>query len=181
MIRLFIAIDLPDTILPFIAGMGGSIPGSRPVPEDQLHLTLKFIGDTDTALLPDIKEALLAVEFPSFSFQLNGVGHFPPRGMPRVLWAGIRPSTETVALRNKIEKALADIGIEREQRKFSPHLTLCRLKNSPLKRVARFLSDNALFDTPEFQITEFKLYSSVLTQKGAVHTAQEIFQLCAKA
>jgi RNA 2',3'-cyclic 3'-phosphodiesterase len=177
MIRLFIAVDLPETIVPFIAGMGGAIPGSRPVPKDQLHLTLKFIGDTDTGLLPDIKDALHSVEFPQFSFQLCGVGHFPPRGMPRVLWAGIRPAAETVSLRNKIETTLADIGIEREHRKFSPHLTLCRLKNSPLKRVTRFLSENALFNTPEFDITEFKLYSSILTPKGAVHTTQEIFQL----
>ncbi len=166
---------------PFIAGMGGSIPGSRPVPEDQLHLTIKFIGDTDTALLLDIKEALHTVLFPAFSIKLNGVGHFPPRGMPRVLWAGIYPSTETVALRNKIEKALADIGIERDRRKFAPHLTLCRLKNSPLKRVTRFLSDNALFNTPEFTMSEFKLYSSILTPKGAVHTIQETFPLSEKA
>lgn len=160
--------------------MGGSIPGSRPVPEDQLHLTIKFIGDTDTALLLDIKEALHTVEFPAFSFQLSGIGHFPPRGVPKILWAGIRPSMETIALKNKIEKALADIGFERERRKFSPHITLCRLKNSPLKRVTRFLSDNALFETPEFTISEFTLYSSILTQKGAVHTIQETFPLLEK-
>lgn len=181
MIRLFIALDLPQDIKNHLIGMGGSIPGSRPVPEDQLHLTLKFIGDTDTALLLDIKEALRTVQVPAFSFQLSGVGHFPPRGMPRVLWAGIRPNTETITLRNKIEKVLADIDIEREHRKFSPHVTLCRLKNSPLKRVTRFLSDNAFFDTPEFTITEFKLYSSILTQKGAVHTIQETFQLLERA
>lgn len=177
MIRLFIAIDLPDTIKPFVVNMGGSVPGGRPVPEDQLHLTLKFIGDVDTALLPDIKEALHTVSQECFSLRLKGVGHFPPRGNPRVLWAGIMPTSETITLRNKVEKALADIGIERERRKFSPHLTLCRLKNSPLKRVTRFLSENALLETPEFTISEFHLYSSVLTQKGAIHTIQATIPL----
>lgn len=177
MIRLFVAIDIPDLIKPFVANLGGTIHGGRPVPEDQLHITLKFIGEVDTAALHDIRDALHSVRHDRFSIRLQGVGHFPPRGMPKVIWAGLEQSGGTVALRNKIEKSLFAIGIERERRKFSPHLTLCRLKNTPLKKVTRFLAEHAPLETPEFEIADFTLYSSILTQKGAVHTVEEIIPL----
>lgn len=173
MIRLFVAIDMPEDIRSLVCGMGGAIPGSRPVSEDQLHLTLKFIGEVETGMLHDIKESLHDIHYPAFALSLKGVGHFPPRGAPKVLWAGIDPVSEVTALRNKIEKNLSFIGIERERRKFSPHVTLARLKNSPVKKVARFMAENSFLDTPRFQITEFRLYSSSLTAKGAVHTIQD--------
>lgn len=177
MLRLFIAIDIPDDIRTLMCGMGGSIPGARAVPADQLHLTLKFLGDTDGGLLPDIQEALSAIQGAPFTVCLKGVGHFPPRGNPRVLWAGIHPAAEVTALRNKVEKALAEIGIERDHRKFSAHVTLARLKNSPLKRVSQFLAGNSLFETPAFAVREFLLYSSSLSARGAVHTLLASFSL----
>ncbi|SHO48346.1 RNA 2',3'-cyclic phosphodiesterase [Desulfopila aestuarii] len=177
MLRLFIAVDIPEDIRTLMCGMGGSIPGARAVPTDQLHLTLKFLGDTDSGLLPDIKEALGNIECPPFKICLKRVGHFPPRGNPRVLWAGIDPAMEVTALRNKVEKALAEIGIERDHRKFSAHVTLARLKNSPLNRVTQFLAGNSLFETPTFTVREFLLYSSSLSAKGAVHTVLATFPL----
>ena len=177
MIRLFVAIDLPDDIRAMICTMGGSIPGSRPVPPDQLHLTLKFIGEVETGALLDIKESLHRIAFPEFTLHLQGVGHFPPRGAPKVLWVGVAPVTEVVSLRNAVERNLSQIGIERERRKFSPHVTLARLKNSPLKRVRQFLAGNCLFDSPSFRVEDFKLYSSILTSKGAVHTVEDIIPL----
>lgn len=177
MIRLFTAIDLPESITPLIGSLGGTIPGSRPVPADQLHLTLKFIGEVDTAMLPDIREALHTIRMAPLTLALQGVGHFPPRGTPKVIWAGVTPVTELVLLRNKVEKALFDIGIARERRKFSPHLTLCRLRDSPIGRVSRFLAENSHFATPPFTVDEFRLYSSILSNKGAVHTVEEILPL----
>jgi 2'-5' RNA ligase len=177
MLRLFIAIDIPDDIRTLICGMGGSIPGARAVPTDQLHLTLKFLGDTDSGLLPDIKEALGSIEYAPFRVCLKRVGHFPPRGNPRVLWAGIDPVTEVTALRNKVEKALTETGIDRDHRKFSAHVTLARLKNSPLNRISHFLAGNSLFETPPFTVREFHLYASSLSGKGAVHTVLATFPL----
>lgn len=177
MLRLFVAIDIPEDIRTRMCGMGGSVPGARAVPPEQLHLTLKFLGDTDTALLPDITEALAAISSAPLTISLKGVGHFPPRGTPRVLWAGIDPVVEVTALRNTVEKALADIGIERERRKFSAHVTLARLHNSPLKRLTQFLAGNSLFTTPVFTVREFHLYASSLSAKGAVHTVLATFPL----
>lgn len=170
MIRLFVAIDIPDDIRMLICGMGSSLPGARAVPTEQLHLTLKFIGDVENSMLSDINEALSTVLHAPFQMCLKKVGHFPPRGMPRVLWIGVEPTLEVTHLRNKVERALFQIGIPRENRKFSPHVTLARLKNSPLKRVTQFLAGNSLLMTPDFKVDTFQLYSSTLTPKGAIHT-----------
>lgn len=177
MIRLFVAYDIPDDVRMLICGMGATIPGARAVPTEQLHLTLKFLGDIEESMLPDIRNALSEVSAPPLTINLQGVGHFPPRGNPRVLWCGISPALETIQLRNGIEKALADIGIPRERRKFSPHVTLARLKNSPLKRVSQFLAGNSMFATPPFRVDLFRLYSSTLTARGAVHTVEAEFPL----
>ncbi|WP_136808557.1 RNA 2',3'-cyclic phosphodiesterase [Desulfosediminicola flagellatus] len=175
--RLFIAIDIPDDIRMLICGMGSSIPGSRTVPTDQLHLTLKFLGDVETSLIEDINEALATVSQLIFRICLKHVGHFPPRGNPRVLWVGIDPVIETIKLRNDIERVLWEIGIPRDTRKFSPHITLARLRNSPIKRVTQFLAGNSLFETPPFSVDRFHLYSSTLSAKGAAHTSESTFSL----
>ncbi|MFV0436351.1 MAG: RNA 2',3'-cyclic phosphodiesterase [Desulfopila sp.] len=179
MLRLFIAIDIPEDIRALICGMGGAIPGARAVPAEQLHLTLKFLGDTDPGFLGDIGEALGQIDCPPLTFCLRRVGHFPPRGTPRVLWAGIDPTIEVVRLRNMVEKSLAAIGIARDRRKFAAHVTLARLANSPRKRVGQFLAGNGLFSTPPFTVDAFHLYSSSLSAKGAKHTMLASFALAA--
>lgn len=177
MIRLFIAIDVPNDVRILMCGMGATIPGARTVPTEQLHLTLKFIGDVENSLLPDIQSTLSTIGKAPFTMCLKGAGHFPPRGNPKVLWVGISPVTEVTALRNSVEKSLANIGIPREKRKFSPHITLARLKNSPLNRVMQFLEGNSFFETPTFTVNEFCLYASTLTPRGAVHTGLASYPL----
>ena len=177
MIRLFVAIDIPETIQEEVGGMGRSIPNARPVPTDQLHLTLKFIGEIEESRILGIDDALKKITQPEFSISLKGVGIFPPRGAPRILWAGIEPVDRTVALRNSIEKNLAAIGIPRDSRKFAPHLTLARLRNCPILSLQQFLAGNAFLQTPEFSVEYFHLYSSWLTKKGALHTIESSYPL----
>ena len=177
MIRLFIAIDIPEAIRIELEGLGRSIPNARPVPIDQLHLTLKFIGEVEENRILDIDDVLKEIIQPEFSIRLKGVGTFPPRGNPRVLWAGVDPVDRTIALRNSIERTLAAIGIPRDKRKFVPHLTLARLKNCPISFLQQVLAGNAFLQTPEFQVEHFHLYSSWLTKKGALHTLQSSYPL----
>jgi len=87
--RLFIAVDLPDTIKKNLEAMFFGIPGARWVTHDQLHLTVRFIGEVEGTLFHDIKSALEEVSIAPFDLQLKGVGHFPPRGAPRVIWIGL--------------------------------------------------------------------------------------------
>ncbi len=170
MLRLFIAIAIPAAIKAEIAGLGRSIPGARPVPDEQMHLTLKFIGEVEGSRLLDIEGALSEISRLQFTLSLQGVGTFPPRGTPRVLWVGVQPPDNLVALRQAIEKKLGEIAIPREKQKYAPHLTLARLNNSPLHHLQQFLAGNAFLRTPEFTVTAFNLYKSQLTRNGALHT-----------
>lgn len=175
--RLFIAVDLPETIKENLVSMAFGIPGAKWVTPEQLHLTVRFIGEVDGALFREIKNILDEVSMASFRLQLQGVGYFPPRGTPRVLWVGMEKSEQLQLLRKKIDSALLRVRVEPEGRKFSPHITLARLKNSPVQKIANFLSGNGLFSQKPFQVEDFKLYSSVLSPKGAYHKVERIYPL----
>jgi 2'-5' RNA ligase len=177
MIRLFIAIDLPEAIRLEVQGMGRSIANASPVAAEQLHLTLKFIGEVEGSRLLDIRNALTEVFIPNFSIALKGVGTFPPRGIPRILWVGVENGEHILPLRNSIDKTLAVINIPRDKKKYIPHLTIARLKNSPIRQLQQFLAGNAFFQTAEFPVESFHLYSSRLTQKGAQHTLERSYPL----
>jgi 2'-5' RNA ligase len=177
MYRLFVAIDLPESLKAQLALIGTGIPGARWVPEDQLHLTLRFIGEVDGLLYRDIKKALFDVNMEPFPLALKGVGTFPPRGQPNVLWVGLEKSDPLLRLQHKIENMLRQAGVEPEGRKFSPHITLARLKDTPMSRLGNFLQGHALFQTTPFEVTEFYLYSSTLSSKGATHYKEETYPL----
>jgi 2'-5' RNA ligase len=178
--RLFIAVDLPETIKENLESMSFGIPGAKWVRPEQLHLTVRFIGEVDGALFHDIKNILAEVSAASFSLQLKGVGYFPPRGAPRVLWIGLGKSEPLLLLRKKIDLRLLRVGVEPEGRKFSAHITLARLKNSPVQKIANFLSGNGLFSQEPFQVEDFKLYSSILSPKGAYHKVERIYPFTEK-
>lgn len=173
--RLFIAVDLPESIRDNLSAMAFGIPGAKWVTPEQLHLTVRFIGEVDGAVFRDIKSILSEVSMASFSLRLKGVGFFPPRGAPRVLWVGLEKSDPLLLLRKKIDVALMRVRLEPEGRKFAPHITLARLKNSPVQKIANFLAGNGLFSQEPFQVEDFKLYSSILTPKGAYHKVERIY------
>lgn len=177
MIRLFIAVELPPDILSYIKDLGRGIPGARPVREEQIHLTLRFLGEVEGTLFKDIRECLSAVRKRPFRIQISGVGHFPPRGKPRVIWAGVAPTDELTRLKNRVDRELLTCGLEAERRKFSPHITLARLRNSPIQRVSSFLAGNSFLQTPEFTVDHFHLFSSQLGRNGAIHTLEESYSL----
>lgn len=175
--RLFVAIDLPESAGDRLSSICCGLPGARWVEPDQMHLTLRFIGDVDSTVFKDVREALTAVHGDPFPLQLEGIGFFPPRGLPRVVWVGIKKSEQLVQLRNRIESVLVRAGLEPEGRKYSPHITLARLKNTPASKIGAFLAHNGLFMTEEFMVNEFLLYSSVLNSKGAKHYIEEGYPL----
>ena len=177
MYRLFVAIDLPPDIAAQLQDLCYGVPGARWVQPEQMHLTLRFIGEVDGGVFRDIKEGLAGIKAPGFSLQVKGLGFFPPRKAPRVLWAGIAPVEEVSGLRNRIENVLIGMGLAPEGRKYSPHITLARLHDTPLSRLGRFLAGNGLFATEAFPVSEFHLYSSELTVKGAFHTIEASYPL----
>lgn len=176
--RLFIAVDFPDEVNEALANMCFGIPGAKWVPKDQMHLTLRFIGDADNGLFSDIMEILENVNCSRFPLTLKGVGYFPPRRKPNVLWVGIEPLPQLSELRDSVEKLMEELGLPAEERKYHAHVTLARLRQeAPLDKITGFLSAYALFKTEAVPITEFHLYSSVLGPGGAVHTKEASFSL----
>ncbi|MBU0909896.1 MAG: RNA 2',3'-cyclic phosphodiesterase [Proteobacteria bacterium] len=177
MIRLFVAVDLPENIKDELGRICFGLPGAKWVPPDQLHLTLRFIGEVDGGLFREIREDLENVEAKGFPMRLQGLGYFPPRKEPRVLWVGMEKSELLLQLRKRVDRQLTQLGIPAEKRNFSPHITIARLRETPLVRLTNFLSGNALFSLPEFQVDSFYLYSSVLTPKGAIHQQEGAYSL----
>ena len=175
--RLFVAIDLPAQIKMQLVDLGFGIPGARWVAADQIHLSLRFIGEVDGAVFKDIRAALAEVRSPGFNLRLKGVGHFPPRKPPRLLWVGIEANEALVRLRNRVEATLVRQGLTPEGRKYSPHITLARLNNAPSNKIGRFLAGNNLFTSKPFAVAEFHLFSSRLTPKGAIHSIEASYPL----
>lgn len=177
MIRLFTAVPIPIPICQQLHAMGRSLPGARAVPEEQIHVTLRFIGEVEGTVFKDIKENLSSINASPFNLAVQGVGHFPPRGKPRVIWAGLQPTEPLVKLKRRIDTCLIECGLAPDNRKFSPHITLARLNKPPMDRITRFLAGNAFLKFEEFEVNHFHLYSSKLTNKGAAHTLEAEYPL----
>ena len=177
MYRLFIAIDLPEQVREAVAGIARDLPGARRVPSEQIHLTLRFIGEVDEGMFLAIKSVLGKVRGAPFSLTLKGVGHFPKGKYPRVLWVGMEENEPLRELQKKVELALIGAGIAADERGFSPHITIARLKETPPARVALLEEKHQPFVAGPFQVGEFYLYSSTLTREGAIHKREATCRL----
>ena len=170
--RLFLAIDIPGEIKEQLALFAGELPAARWVPAEQLHLTLRFIGEVGPQTFAAIKAALSGLTFRRFTLELRGAGHFPPGNHPRVLWVGVQPSAALGELHRELELALIDPGITPDERPFSPHLTLARLKDTVPASVRSFELRHEGLAFPPFEVSKVVLYSSVLTNQGAIHSRE---------
>jgi RNA 2',3'-cyclic 3'-phosphodiesterase len=174
--RLFVALALPDAIAASLLRLQVGVPGARWEPRERLHLTLRFIGEADGALSADIDDVLSALDVSGFEMALHGVGAFGDR-IPQSLWAGVRDPAPLRHLQRKIESALQRLGLEADGRKFSPHVTLARLKRTPRGAVADFLSDHALYASEPFAVTRFVLFSSTLSPSGSKYAVEQEYAL----
>lgn len=177
MIRLFTAISLPDSIKQELQLISCGVPGARWMEEDQMHLTLRFIGEVESPLASEIQASLAEISFADFSIQLKGVGHFPPRGHPKILWAGVDPNQALRELKNRIDSALRRLGVESDPRKYHPHITLARLREAPEDRVGQWIVHHGLFSCPAFPAEAFHLLASSLYGDGARHSIEGTYPL----
>jgi len=167
--RLFVAIHPPREIRDRLTGLMGDIAGARWQNEDQLHLTLRFIGEAHRHLTSDLDAALGAIHSPAFDLALSGLGAFERRGRPETLWAGVAPQEPVKRLHNKIDQALARAGVEPDRRAFVPDITIARLKPSS-GSISDFLAGAGSVTSGPFRVDHFRLYESELTPSGAIHT-----------
>lgn len=175
--RLFIAIDPPQAIRDQLTSLCCGLPDARWVPPEQLHLTLCFIGEVSGTAFLDIREALAEIAAAPFALRVQGVGFFPPRGQPRVVWAGVERSESLLVLQRKVTTRLFHLGVEPENRKFSPHITLARLQQTSATKVGKYLELHGLVSSEPFVVDHFLLYSSILGRKGASHIIEQEYSL----
>jgi len=173
--RLFIAIDMPEQVQDQISDLYTAIQGARWVPQDQLHITMRFIGETDIHTETSIITALEHIRFEPFHITVKSTGFFPLRKDPQVLWVGIDKNTELEKLQHAIERSLTALGIKTEGRTFHPHVTVARLDRPHKERVVQFITDNHLFKTEPFEVTEFHLYRSYPGKNGAQYVREASF------
>ena len=176
MMRLFVAIALPDVVAATLALIQAGVPGARWQTREQMHLTLRFIGEVDGRNAASIDDALSLISVPPLTLQLKGVGGFGGK-RPHTLWAGVAPNDALLHLQRKIETALQRIGLEAEPRKFTPHVTLARLRATPRGRVMDYLVDHALYASAPFEAEEFILYSSHLSPNGSLYRTEQTYAL----
>ena len=166
--RLFVAIRPPQPILDQLLDMMEGIPNVRWQGEDQLHLTLRFIGEVERPQAEDIATALGGIHHPRFELCLSGVGTFERRGKG-ALWAGLAPQEPLKALHKKIDQACLRAGIAPDTRAYHPHITLARTgrQTGPL---GPFLERWAGLSSPAFPVEHIRLYESRLGSEGASYT-----------
>jgi 2'-5' RNA ligase len=177
--RLFIAIPLPAPVREQLTALSEpmrSIAWTRP---EQLHLTLRFLGEIETDWSEKLETALSRVQVEPFLLPLAGMGAFPPRGAARVVWLGVGHGHPRLhQLRQQIDDALLATGFPLDVRIFHPHVTLGRVKDSGAPAAAaEFLKRHREYETAPFRVEAFQLCASELQSGGAVHTLKREFLL----
>jgi len=175
--RLFAAIDLPWPLRDRLAGLTTGLYGVRWMSRENLHLTLRFIGEIPPWRCEEVDLALLAVKARAFPLTISGVGLFEKAGRVTTFWAGLERSPQLDHLQAKIETALQRAGLEPERRRFVPHVTLARMDQPANDKIAGFVQMNNLLRTEPFQVEHFTLFSSQLGHEGSVYTAENEYAL----
>lgn len=178
MLRLFVGLELPEDIRARLASLGAGVPGARWTPEENLHLTLRYIGEVQEHEAEDVHDALSGVYTRRFDMTVAGVGHFESSGQVHTVWAGIEKNPELVALRERIDSALKRAGRPpAAERRFIPHITLARLRDAPMSRVSAFLAANSLLRAGPIAVEHFTLFSSYLQNSGSIYQAEAEYPL----
>jgi 2'-5' RNA ligase len=174
--RLFTALEIPRNAAMSLSLLRGGLPGARWIDVENYHITLRFIGDVDGRTADEIVDRLDRVDRPEFSLTLNGIGSFGSK-KPHSIWAGVSAAPELYALQAEIERICQRIGLPPDPRKFTPHVTLARLKASRVEDVVHYLGGRGDFQTMPFGIGRFVLLSSRDSVGGGPYLTEEVFPL----
>jgi RNA 2',3'-cyclic 3'-phosphodiesterase len=171
--RLFVAIDLPESMRQLLADLDPHIRGMHWTDPAQMHLTLGFFGDVSENIALKLHEKLSAIQFGAFFLPVNGVGSFSTKGAPKIIWIGVgKAHPHLFQIHKRVQEAALAVGLEPELRPWHPHVTLARCRNVSSQRLRKFLQSNAEFDAGMFRVDTFHLYSSRLTPAGPIHARE---------
>jgi RNA 2',3'-cyclic 3'-phosphodiesterase len=175
MIRLFTGLEIPDAAKDSLLAVMGGLPNIRWQTREQLHLTLRFIGDVDPSLAEDIRYKLSAVKFSPFEYAIRGIGLFGTHRAPRMLWAAVEGGQSLRELYRRISAQMVGLGIEPETRKYTPHVTLGRFKGSRGERLEAYLAAHGALSVAKIPATRFALFQSHLGNEGAHYDVIEAY------
>ena len=171
MIRLFVGIALPGEVRQRLAGLCSGLAGARWVEPANMHLSLRFIGPVDEGVAEDVDAALAGVREPAFDLSVRRLDAFGSGQRVRTVWAGLAPSARLAHLHGKVETAVVRAGLQPDGRRFTPHVTIARLKNAGGARVGAFIEAHGGLAAMPFAVRHFTLFESVLGRQGARYRA----------
>jgi 2'-5' RNA ligase len=171
--RLFVAIDLPAAIRKLLDDLDPDAPGIRWTPQEQLHLTLGFFGSVKEEAELKLREKLSTIKFGGFFLPVTGVGSFPPKGPPRIIWIGVgNGHPHLFQIHKRVQEAALSAGLEGDLRAWHPHITLARCRDVAAQLVGKFIRSNRDLDLGMMRVEAFHLYSSKLTPGGPIHSCE---------
>ena len=175
--RLFVAVRPPREVRSWLLALMGGVGGARWQSGDQLHLTLRFIGEVERPVAEDVAIALGSVRIAPFEVEPNGVGAFEHRGRPETLWAGVQPQQPLKALHARIDQACVRAGLEPERRAYFPHITIARLGRD-CGPISGLLEREGGAVGPAFTVDGFGLFESRRGSDGASYSLIEHYPAC---
>lgn len=167
MARLFVALDVPPLIKQMLEGLQGGVPGARWVNSDMFHITLAFLGEVDSRSEADIISALAPVTVKPFDLTFDGLDTFGDKKRVRSIHVRVKNTPELNALQHSVVHALKRLGFESEHKRYTPHVTLARLKFCDMARVGRFIEETGPVRLPPVTVRGFTLFESHLAHTGA--------------
>lgn len=174
--RLFTGIEIPPEVGQKLSTLRGGLPGARWIDPENYHLTLRFIGDVDDTVAHEVAATLNRVRRNAFEMHLEGVASFGGR-KPRAVVANAAPAQPLVDVQAEQERLMQRIGLEPERRKYIPHVTLARLRDSSSRDVADYLAARGLFRTADFRVSRFVLFSSRNSVGGGPYVVEASYPL----
>ena len=174
--RLFTGISLPQTIAHQLTMVRGGLSGARWIEAEDYHITLRFIGDVGQSEAEEVHSILEGIDRPAFPITLGGVDVFGG-SKPRAIVAGVRPSPALVELQAEQERMLRRIGLPAETRKYTPHVTLARLRQTSPGSLAEFLTARGFLASREFEVDQFALFSARDSIGGGPYIVEAAYPL----
>jgi RNA 2',3'-cyclic 3'-phosphodiesterase len=174
--RLFTGLELPPDIAQALSTLRGGLPGARWIDPENYHLTLRFIGDVDDTTAREVASMLGRVRRQSFELRVEDLKSFGGR-KPRAIVATLGPEPALMELQAEHERLMQRIGLEPEGRKYIPHVTLARLRESSSRQVADYLSLRAPVRSPPFKMSRFVLFSSRTSIGGGPYVVESAYPL----
>ena len=176
--RLFTALEIPATIGQSLSMLRGGLPGARWVEPENYHLTLRFVGDVDDATAHEVASVLGRVHRNGFELRLDGLSSFGGR-KPRAVFASVVPVEPVIELQAEHERLMQRVGLEPEGRKYTPHVTLARLRDTSSREVADYLATRAFIAPLPFKVSRFVLFSSRASVGGGPYVVEAAYPLAA--